>query len=149
MAEIEAQGVPTHNLAVLAPHALFALAPYLHLPFEASTRRTSRFVFSCGDEVVDAEGMRLVQCLYDGKVGLCGVVYVDATRAGSREQLRACGCHGKDIACLGMSRLDCVKREVLFRLCYVRTSSLWSCEWQQRTMTSLLELCSFLTCAQR
>jgi hypothetical protein len=66
--------------------------------------------------VVDTKFVRLVERLYDGEVGLRGVVHVDAAQARCREQLRACGRYGEDIASFRMRRVHRVKREVLFRL---------------------------------
>jgi hypothetical protein len=75
----KAQGVPTDYLSILTPNAVVVLAPYLHFSLETGTCSASCFVFARGDEVVNAEWMRLVECLYYGEVGLCGVVDVDAT----------------------------------------------------------------------
>jgi hypothetical protein len=57
---MKAQGVPTNNLSVFTPHAILALTPYLDFAFEASTRSSPRLVFSCCDQVVDAEWVCLV-----------------------------------------------------------------------------------------
>jgi hypothetical protein len=60
--------------------------------------------------------MRLVECLYDGEVGLCGVVDVDAACTGGGEQLCARRCHGENVAGFRMRIVDSVEGEVLFRL---------------------------------
>lgn len=82
---MKAQGVPTNNLSVLAPHAILALTPYLHFAFKASAGCPFRAVFSCGYYVMYAKRVRLLECLYDGEVWLCGVVDIDTARAGRGE----------------------------------------------------------------
>jgi hypothetical protein len=57
---MKVQGVPTNNLSVLAPYTLLVLTPYFDLALEARAGGTSCLVFPCGDQVVDAEWMRLV-----------------------------------------------------------------------------------------
>jgi len=60
MGAMKARGIPTNDLSVFTPQAINALTPYLHLPFEASTCRTLRCIFSRCDQVVYAEGVRLL-----------------------------------------------------------------------------------------
>jgi hypothetical protein len=66
--------------------------------------------------MVYAERMRLVEGLYKGEFGLCGVVDVDRGAARSREKLCTCWGNGEDVAGLWVGRVDCVEGEVLFRL---------------------------------
>jgi hypothetical protein len=57
---MKAQGVPTNNLSIFSPNTILALTPYLNLSLKSSTGRSSCFVFSCGDQMVDTERMRFV-----------------------------------------------------------------------------------------
>jgi hypothetical protein len=57
---MKAHGVPTNDLPIFTPDTILILTPYFDFALEASTCSPSCFVFSCSDQVVDTERMRLV-----------------------------------------------------------------------------------------
>jgi hypothetical protein len=116
---MEPAGVLTSNLTTLNPLSIFCLIPYLDFAFEARSRSTPRLVLLGGDEVVDSERVRLFERLYDGEIGLGGVVHVDGGAARGREELGAGRGYGEDVAGVGVRSIDCVEGEVLLGLCSV------------------------------
>ena len=66
--------VLVYNLAILTPHAVFALTPYFDFAFEAGAGCAAGGGFFGGYEVVDAQWMGLVEGLNEREVGLRCVV---------------------------------------------------------------------------